>query len=129
MARVFKQAEGKRLGLAGRNSLEIVSGERGSSASTVRLVEIPVPKPGDPSRNLHHHTDCEECIFVLSGRGTTRAESGDFPLEPGDTILIQPGEKHATHNTGNVPLMLLCFFPVPDIARTTRESSRPEHKD
>ncbi len=128
MARVFKQAEGKRLGLAGRNSLEIVSGERGSSASTVRLVEIPVPKPGDPPRRPHHHADCEESIFVLSGRGTTHAESGDFPLEPGDTILIPPGEKHATHNTGDAPLMLLCFFPVPDISRTTQESAHPQGK-
>ncbi len=122
MARVLTQAQARQLGLAGRKSLEIVSGEKGSQAVTLRLVEIPVPKPGEAPRGPHYHQGFEECIYVLSGQGTTHADSGEYPLRAGDTILIPSGEKHVTRNTGNEPLVLLCFFPVNDIARRTRET-------
>jgi mannose-6-phosphate isomerase-like protein (cupin superfamily) len=121
MARVFTLDSAKQLGLPGRSSLEIVSGERGSSTVTLRKVEIPVASPGDPPRSRHAHSDCEECIHVLSGTGITEAASGNYPLQAGDTILIPPGEKHATRNTGVQPLVLLCFFPVPDIRKGTAE--------
>ena len=120
MARVVKQAEAKQLGLPGRKSLEIVSGEKGARAVTLRLVEIPVPKPGETPRGPHRHNDFEECIYVLSGQGTTHADSGEYPLKAGDTILIPPGEMHVTRNTGDEPLLLLCFFPVPDVAKRTQ---------
>ena len=119
MARVLKQAEAKQLELAGRKSLEIVSGEKGAQAVTLRLVEIPVPTPGEALRGPHFHNGFEECIYVLSGKGYTEADSGKYPLKAGDTILIPSGEKHVTRNTGNEPLILLCFFPVADISKRT----------
>jgi len=121
MARVYTQAEAKHLGLPGRKALEIVSGERGSRGVTLRLAELPVPKPGEAQRQPHHHSTCEECIYVLSGHGTTFADSGEYALEPGDTLLMPPGETHVTRNTGTEPLVLLCFFPVADIAKATEE--------
>jgi mannose-6-phosphate isomerase-like protein (cupin superfamily) len=60
-------------------------------------------------------------IYVLSGSGTTHAESGEIPIKPGDLVLIPAGEKHMTQNTGDVPLVLLCFFPVPDVSAGTTE--------
>jgi quercetin dioxygenase-like cupin family protein len=121
MARVLTQAQAKSMGLPGRKSLEIVSGEKGSDAVTLRLVEIPVPQPGDRARGPHRHNGFEECIYVLSGEGRTEADSGRHPLKAGDTILIPPGEMHMTHNTGTEPLVLLCFFPVSDITQRTEE--------
>ena len=64
-------------------------------------------------------------MFVLSGTGTTQADSGNHALTPGDTIWIPPGEKHVTRNTGTTPLLLLCFLPVADIARSTEEPGVP----
>ncbi len=131
MARVFTQAEAKQLGLPGRKALEIVSGEKGALGVTLRLAEIPVPQLGESLRGPHQHSNHEECIYVLSGKGTTFAESGEYPLQPGDTLLIPPGEKHVTRNTGNEPLFLLCFFPVADITKGTVEpgvSSRTSHR-
>jgi mannose-6-phosphate isomerase-like protein (cupin superfamily) len=125
MARVFTQAEAKHLGLPGRKALELVSGEKGSRAVTLRLAEIPVPKPAESPRGPHQHYDFEECIYVLSGTGTTHADSGEFPLKPGDTLLMPAGEKHVTHNTGTEPLLLLCFFPVADITEGTDEPTSP----
>jgi mannose-6-phosphate isomerase-like protein (cupin superfamily) len=122
MARLLPQAQAKRLGLPGRISLEPVSGEVGSCI-TFRIAEIPVPRPGDKPRGPHLHRDFEECIYVLSGEGITCAESGEIPIKAGDILLVPPGEKHMTRNTSNVPLVLLCFFPVPDVTAATVEFS------
>jgi quercetin dioxygenase-like cupin family protein len=112
MARVVKPAQARELGLPGRRSMEIVSGETGSRAVTLRRVEIAVPGPGDRPRGRHFHSDTEECIYVLSGQGRTESDSGDHELRAGDTILIPAGETHVTRNTGSEPLVLLCFFPT-----------------
>ena len=125
MAKVLTQAQANSMGLPGRKSLEIVSGAKGSSAVTLRLVEIPVPKPGDTPRRPHFHQGIEECIFVMTGEGCTEADSGRYPLKAGDTILIPPGERHMTRNTGSEPLLLLCFFPVADITQRTQEPPPP----
>ena len=114
MVRVIQAGEAKDLGLPGRKSLEIVSGSAGSSGSTLRLVEIPPLGPDDPPRKMHRHTGFEECSYVLSGEGLAESESGKFDVKAGDTILVPAGEWHVTHNTGDEPLMLLCFFPTPD---------------
>jgi mannose-6-phosphate isomerase-like protein (cupin superfamily) len=113
MARAVKPGETKPLRLPGRISKEIVSGEHGGSMScTLRLVEIPVPRAGELERGRHCHDGHEECIYVLSGRGTTSSGESSHPLDAGDTILIPPGEMHVTRNTGTETLVLLCFFPV-----------------
>jgi quercetin dioxygenase-like cupin family protein len=121
MAKVLTQAQAKSMGLPGRKSLEIVSGEKGSQAVTLRLVEIPVRKPGEALRGPHFHQGFEECIYVMSGEGCTEADSGKHRLKAGDAILIPAGEKHVTRNTGQEPLVLLCFFPVADISKRTTE--------
>jgi len=120
MARLLKQAEAKKLGLPGRTSLEPVSGEIGSRVS-FRIASIAAPQPGDKKRGPHLHRDFEECIYVLSGQGTMHAESGEYPVRPGDTLLVPAGEKHMTVNTGSEPLVLLCFFPVADVSAGTTE--------
>jgi len=120
MARLIKQSEAKRLGLRGRTSLEPVCGEIGSRV-TFRIAEVPVPQPGDKPRGPHLHDGYEECIYVLRGTGVNRSESGDIPIKPGDIVLIPPNEKHMTVNTGSEPLVLLCFFPVPDVSGATQE--------
>jgi uncharacterized cupin superfamily protein len=131
MARLFKRGEAKELGLPGRKAMEIVSGEHGARGVTLRLVEIPVVRPGDAPRAAHLHSAFEECIYTLSGRGTTFADSGEYEMRPGDTLLMPPGEKHVTRNTGRESLVLLCFFPVADITVATKEpgvSSRTPKK-
>ena len=128
MAQLFKQSEALRLGLPGRKALEIVSRARGARQVTLRLAEIPVPTLGESLRAAHQHNDFEECIFVLSGEGTTFSDRGEYPLQPGDTLLIPAGEKHVTRNTGAVPLLLLCFFPVGEVASGTVEPGLPQDR-
>jgi mannose-6-phosphate isomerase-like protein (cupin superfamily) len=118
MARLIKRGDGKRLGLPGRTAVEMVSGEIDSQI-TFRVVEVPVQKPGETLRGPHLHHGYEECIYVLRGEGRTLSESGELSIKPGDVVLVLPEEKHVTRNTGSEPLVLLCFFPTPDIVAST----------
>jgi oxalate decarboxylase/phosphoglucose isomerase-like protein (cupin superfamily) len=118
MARLLKQGDGKRLGLPGRAVLEMVSGEIDSKV-TFRVVEVSVQKPGEALRGPHLHHGYEECIYVLKGEGRTLSESGELSIKAGDVVLVPPEEKHVTRNAGTEPLVLLCFFPTPDIVAST----------
>ncbi len=51
MARVVRLEKARDLGLPGRKSLEIISGEEGAAAVTLRYVEIPVPATGEALRD------------------------------------------------------------------------------
>ncbi|MGA8322600.1 MAG: cupin domain-containing protein [Xanthobacteraceae bacterium] len=120
MVQLLKRADAKLLDLPGRRSREAVSGAIGSRMS-FRIVEIAQQQISEEPRGPHLHRDFEECIYVLSGRGMMRAESGEYPVGVGDVLLVPPGEKHMTVNTGSEPLMLLCFFPVPNVGAGTTE--------
>lgn len=124
MALIISAEDATELGLPGRISREIVSGARGSRAVTLRRVEIPVESDGGPGRAHHSHPDCEECIHVLSGTGLFCTEDEERPLHPGDTVLVPPGERHYTRNTGREPLELLCFFPVAELGTAERRVRR-----
>lgn len=121
MARVIRLQDATRLTPPGRVTYEIVSRATAGASITFRRVEIPPAGAATPARGQHRHADFEECIHVLSGRGMTSSEGRDVEVAAGDTILIPPGEFHATRNIGNEPLVLLCFFPVGDIRPGTQE--------
>jgi len=124
MIRLIKAGDGERLGLPGRSVLEMVSGSNGGASVTFRVVEIPVPAPGDVQRGQHLHHGHEECIYVLQGKGSMLCGNGPLEVQPGDVLLVPPEEPHVTRNVGEDTLVLLCFFPTPDIRRTT-EDARP----
>jgi mannose-6-phosphate isomerase-like protein (cupin superfamily) len=125
MARVVAPDQGKRLGLAGRVSLEMVSGAMGSRNASVRLVDIPVAGAGEALRGPHVHHGFEECIYVLAGEGRMVTSSGAHAIRAGDTVLVPAEEPHVTRNTGAVPLKLVCFFPTPDVAKSTEDLRPP----
>jgi len=118
MATRITLADATELDMPGRRSREIFSGANGAD-STIRLVEIAVPLPGAAPRPPHWHPDSEECIHVLAGQGVTWVDGSDFAIQPGDTIRVAAGEHHVSRNTGDTPLVLLCFFPVPVISFMT----------
>jgi mannose-6-phosphate isomerase-like protein (cupin superfamily) len=122
MIRLIKKDEGKRMGLPGRSAVEKVSGETGSRF-TFRVVEIPVPAQGERFRGPHLHHGYEECIYVLSGSGINLSEDGELPVRAGDVLVVPPETKHVTRNTGNQPLVLLCYFASPDVGNTTNDYS------
>jgi len=66
------------------------------------LVEI---EPGNHSP-LHKH-NCEECFYVLQGRGYTEIEGQRYDIEPGVAVFNPANVPHRTFSTGDVPLRLL----------------------
>ena len=125
MARLVTLSEAKRLDLPGRTSFEIISGRMGAHNASVRVVEIPVAKPGETPRGPHVHHCFEECIYVLSGEGRMVTPGGSQAIRAGDTVLIPAEEPHVTRNTGAVMLRLVCFFPTPDVASATEDLRPP----
>jgi len=122
VARVIRRNEATRLQLPGRISYEIVSAATAGATLTFRRVEIPPASAANAKRGLHQHAHFEECIHVLSGRGMATSNGVEIEVGPGDTILVPPGEPHATRNVGDETLVLLCFFPVGDIRPGTHEA-------
>ncbi len=60
----------------------------------------------------HHSHPWEHEVFILSGSGVVRKETGELAFETGTAILILPDETHSFHNTGDTPLRFLCMIPV-----------------
>jgi uncharacterized cupin superfamily protein len=71
----------------------------------VHLITI---APGDRSTEYHFHHYEEECVYVLSGRGTAVMGDQTHPLGPGD-FLGHPIDKvaHEMINDGTEPLVCL----------------------
>ena len=122
MTAVIAAGGGRRLLLPGRSATELVSAAEGGYGVTVRRVTIPPEDPAAAPRGPHRHDGCTEVILILDGTGEFTADSGSWPVQPGDVIVVSPGESHRTRNTGQTDLVSLCFFPVPDLAKVTAEA-------
>lgn len=48
----------------------------------------------DVTTSVHSHQDFYELFFVLSGRGEHKTPFGRDSLEPGDLVLVRPGDYH-----------------------------------
>ena len=127
MTAVIRAGAGRVLPLPGRTATELVSGAEGAYQVTVRRVSIPPADagPGAVRRGPHRHAGCTEVIAVQAGNGEFTAGRDSWPVGPGDVIVVSPGEPHLTRNTGPGELVMLCVFPVPDLAAGTTEAGQP----
>ncbi|WP_121742315.1 cupin domain-containing protein [Natronorubrum halophilum] len=80
------------------------------------LYELPA---GMRSWPYHYHTANEEALYVLSGEGLLRAESGEEPLTAGDFVTLPANENggHRIVNDGEGALRYLMISTMnePDI--------------
>jgi quercetin dioxygenase-like cupin family protein len=53
----------------------------------------------------------EHQVFVLSGQGALRGESGETPLEPGTVVFVPGDEVHQFINTGDDVFRFICLIP------------------
>lgn len=79
---------------------------RNSNIRNQSLAEATVPPL--TSTDAHYHPLSEEIYFILEGEATMYLGERSFTIRPGDAIAIPPGVVHWLHNTGLVPLRLLC---------------------
>ncbi len=64
-------------------------------------------EPGGNSPD-HNHEDIER-IVVMSGAGECKTQDGRKPLQPCDFVEFEADEQHQIINTGDKPLVLMCF--------------------
>jgi mannose-6-phosphate isomerase-like protein (cupin superfamily) len=69
------------------------------------LAEIRHP-PGTASVE-HYHTEAEEVYYVLTGQGAVRIDGETRDIEPGDVIVIVPGQRHKVWQRGDGDLTML----------------------
>jgi mannose-6-phosphate isomerase-like protein (cupin superfamily) len=55
----------------------------------------------------HHHTLADEVYFVRSGSGRIRVDGETCGLQPGDTVIIRPGQRHKLWAGGPEDLVLI----------------------
>lgn len=57
---------------------------------------------------LHRHEVTEEIYHVIGGTGLMTLGTENYPIAPGNSILIPPGTPHCVTNTGEEALTILC---------------------
>ena len=80
------------------------------AAQTVGIAEI---LPGKVN-GVHYHPNCEEVLYVLTGKGRHSFDDRAVDLKPGMTIRIPTGVKHNLSNTGSEKLVVLISFSTGD---------------
>jgi quercetin dioxygenase-like cupin family protein len=90
----------------------------GCSARIVRIA------PGPRTPHLHPHS--AEVVYVAEGAGTAWEDDVPTRVRAGDVVLIPPGVPHATVASGTSDLVLVCFFPDPDLQANIEELTAPE---
>lgn len=105
--------------LTGRRSADPVPDGLGDQYS-VRIVTVP---PGP--RNPHRHPASDEVTYVASGQGVAWMDDESTSVKSGDLLVIPRGIPHATVAYGDIGLVLVCFFPTPDLASNIEELAGP----
>lgn len=104
--------------LAGRLSADpLPPGEAPCSMRVVRIA------PGPRTPHLHPHS--VEVMYVVAGTGTTWQDDVPSRVKAGDVVLVPTGVPHASVADGAGELVLVCFFPHPDLAANVVELDGP----
>ena len=106
--------------LPGRLSADPLSAaaEYGCSVRVVRIA------PGPRTPHVHPHS--AEVVYVVNGAGTAWEGEAASAVMAGDLIVIPRGTPHATVAVGDDDLVLVCFFPHPDLSANLEELPGPE---
>lgn len=88
------------------------------SSSSVRIVRL----ARTHQRMAHRHPLSEEVIYVEQGTGAVYLDGSFLPVTPGDVIHIPRGAAHATVPGPGEEMVLIAFFPHPQLADNHEET-------
>jgi uncharacterized cupin superfamily protein len=101
--------------IPGREIRDLISGKTvGARSISLRITDV---LPGETCTPGHIHTECEEVIFILSGKGEIKIGHETFPMKSGDAIYLPTGIGHIIRNTGKEMMRMACSFSSADISR------------
>lgn len=101
--------------IPGREIRDLINGKTvGAKTISLRITDV---LPGEVCTPGHTHTECEEVIFILSGKGDIKIGEEVFPMKVGDAIYLPTGVGHLIRNTGKEMMRMACSFSSPDFSR------------
>lgn len=104
------------MSLPGRRSADPLTGHPTEGVSS-RIVWLDTAT----GRNPHRHPLSPEITYVVEGTGTAWQNGETHRVGPGDLVFIPTGVSHATLPDRGSRLLLVCFFPHPDLPTNTEE--------
>ena len=66
-----------------------------------------ITHPAGMSTVEHHHSAADEVYIVQSGAGRIRVDDETRAVQPGDTVIIRPGQRHKVWADGPEDLVLI----------------------
>ena len=78
--------------------------------------------------DLHAHPNCEEVIYVVSGRCRHRLGDAEFDLEPGAALRIPRGEWHRATASAAEPCVMVIAYSSPDRQTIFRSEDTAENE-
>ncbi|MGH3342766.1 MAG: cupin domain-containing protein [Carbonactinosporaceae bacterium] len=106
--------------LSGRRSADALAGW--DAPVSVRVVRL---DPGETPRRPHRHPRSVEVVHVVEGAGRVWQDGEVRRVGVGDLLLVPRGAAHATVPDADSSLLLVCFFPDPDLASNVEELDTP----
>lgn len=85
----------------------VIGANEGAPNFAMRVIET---QPGSQTP-LHSHS-WEHEVFITSGKGTVRSESGETELQAGSVVYVAPNELHCFTNVGEELLQFVCCIPL-----------------
>jgi len=107
--------------IPGRETRDLINGKIvGARGISLRITDV---LPGEVCNPGHIHTECEEVIFILSGKGEIKIGQEVFPMKPGDAIFLPTGVGHLIRNTGKEVMRMACSFSSSDFSRDLKSDA------
>jgi mannose-6-phosphate isomerase-like protein (cupin superfamily) len=87
------------------------------TAETMLVDKYFIDKPGESARifriyrevPLHYHNECDENLYVLSGRGTFHLDGQEYEARPGMFLCFEKRKVHGFPSVGEHPLVVLAI--------------------
>lgn len=73
----------------------------------------------DPHTSMHKkhaHTEAEEIMYILKGRGITGIKDEEFELSAGETLFVPRGETHWFYNPFDEPCEFIFIYTKRSLA-------------
>ncbi len=101
--------------ITGREIRDVFNeGNTGSNELSLRITDV---LPGQTTYPGHIHTESDEIILILSGKGDIKIGDEVFPIKTWDAIFIPRGKEHLIRNVGEGAMRMVCTFSTSDLAR------------
>ncbi|HWR38904.1 MAG TPA: cupin domain-containing protein [Patescibacteria group bacterium] len=86
---------------------------RGDNAYASSRAKVDFVTNKGPLIGRHHHSSCEEIVFVYKGQGEMYIDGQWVPVKAGDLHINPRGVIHATRVVGDDEMQVFCIFSPP----------------